>query len=48
MNEQQFPKALVSYGAMVLIFIGVPSGHWEKFYAWSLITSNMVERYLMA
>ena len=48
MNEQQFLKPLVSYGAMVLIFIGVWLGHWGKFYPWSLITSNMVERHLMA
>ena len=28
MNEQQFLKTLVSYGAMVLFFIGVWLGHW--------------------
>ena len=41
MNEQQFRKTLVSYGAMVLIFIRVWFGHWGKFYPWSLIYSNM-------
>ena len=48
MNEQQFLKTLVSYGAMVLIFIGVWLRRWEKFHPWSLITSNKVERHLMA
>ena len=48
MNEQPFLKTLVSYGAMVLIFIGLGLGSWGKFYSWSLITSNMVERHLMA
>ena len=48
MNEQQFLKTLVSYGAMVLFFIGVWLGHSGKFYPWSLITSNMGERHLMA
>ena len=47
MKEQQFFKTLVSYGAMVF-FIGVWLGHWGKFYPWSLITSNMGERHLMA
>ena len=45
MNEQQFLKTLVSYGAMVLILIGVSLGHWGKFYPWTLITSYMVERH---
>ena len=48
MNEQQFLKALVSYGAMVLILIGVWLGHWGKFYPGSLITSNMDKERLMA
>ena len=48
MNEQQFLKTLVSYGAMVLFVIGVWLGHWGKFYLRSLITSNMSERHLMA
>ena len=48
MNEQRFLKALVSYGAMVFIFIGVWFGCWGKFYPRILITSNMVERHLMA
>ena len=47
MNEQQFLQTLVSYGAMVLIFIGVWLGHWGTFHPWSLITSNMDERRLM-
>ena len=48
MNEQQFLKTLVSYGAMVLFFIGVWLGHWGNFGQWSLITYNMGERHLMA
>ena len=48
MNEQQFLKILVSYGAMVLFFIAVWLGHWGKFYPWRLITSNMGEGHLMA
>ena len=48
MNEHQFLKIFVSYGAMVLFFIGVWLGHWGKFYPWSLITSKMGERHLMA
>ena len=44
MNEQEFLKILVSYGAMVLFFIGVLLGHLGKFYPWSLMTSNMGER----
>ena len=46
MNEQPFLKTLVSFGAMVLIFIGIWSGHWVKFYPWSLITSDMDEKTL--
>ena len=48
MNEQQFLKTLVSYGAMVSIFIGFWLGHWGNLYPWSLITFNMNERRLMA
>ena len=48
MNEQNSLKTLVSYEAMVLIFIGVWLEHWGKSYPWSLITSNMVKRHLMA
>ena len=45
MNEQHLLKILVSYGAMVLFFIGVLLGHWGKLYPWSFITSNMGERH---
>ena len=48
MNEHQFLKIFVSYGAMVLFFIGVWLGHRGKLYPWSLITSDMGERDLMA
>ena len=43
MNQQEFLKILVSYGAMVLFFIGVWLGPWGKFYPWSLIISIWVK-----
>ena len=46
--SNNFSKTLVSYGAMVFIFVGVWLGHWGKLYPWSLITSNIFERHLMA